>query len=453
MSEWSELLESSVARLRRRAKAHGAAGVIVSKGSVVARTAAGLVGRRGAPMTTNTSFDVASQTKLMTTVAVLRLVDQGKVSLDSPIESLLPRIRYRDPDLGARATVGHCLRHAAGFGHVTDPYSPAWPLRMAGLSVGRRRPAALAVSQARHLALHFAPGTKERYSNVGASLLAEILESVTGAEYPEALRRMVFEPQGMMDTSADPDVVPTLRASTLRHALVASFVTLRWKGVSGAVSTVADLGRLIAPYTELAGGGCARFGAVLRESLGGVNANGQPAAAPRHVAGWRREDFSDTTVLHEAGARPGVTVKSVVLPQHGVGVVLMVLSSARSETHGAALDLALAVGGSPFRSEPTGIDDHEALLGTWEAEGGALAFPLFVMDCGRRLTIAATASGAVCVTGRTFVETPLERFGGQPSFEFHGAHVTLHPVSSASGSRDRLVLGGPYAGASLRRTP
>jgi CubicO group peptidase (beta-lactamase class C family) len=144
------------------------------------------------PVTDGTLFEVASNSKVVTAYIALRLVDEGVLSLDEPLNSYLaepwlPPSEYRDA-----ITLRHVLSHTAGLGHNT---------------LGRES--------------LYAPGKGYSYSGKGFLYLQAVIEEVTGQSLGELAQEMVFEPLGMHHSSfTNPTELTASTASGHLHALV-----------------------------------------------------------------------------------------------------------------------------------------------------------------------------------------------------------------------------------------
>lgn len=154
-----------------------------------------------------------SNTKLLTSVLVLHLVDQGCFALDDPIKTWIPamgRLRVLRPGatqltdtdaLQSDITVRQLLSHQAGFSHgVFDPGTVMFNgYEAAGV---RRSDAALDELMARlaTLPLRYQPGTAWEYS-MAPDVLARLIEIVTGMRFAEALQTYLLAPLGMVDTA------------------------------------------------------------------------------------------------------------------------------------------------------------------------------------------------------------------------------------------------------------
>ncbi|MBU1326177.1 MAG: beta-lactamase family protein [Alphaproteobacteria bacterium] len=168
--------------------------VLVARGDrVLFRQAYGLADREaGVPVAVSSRFRLASVSKQFTAAAILRLQDEGVLSVDDP----LCRWIQPCPQAWAPIRLRHLLSHTSGV-----------PDLMAQAGWGRRRvaPTTLAdlTTASSFYRLQFEPGTKIRYSNAGYNLLAAVVEAAAGMEFHAWLQANFFTPLGMHDTGYD----------------------------------------------------------------------------------------------------------------------------------------------------------------------------------------------------------------------------------------------------------
>ncbi len=139
------------------------------------------------PMTPGTTLRMASVSKLLTAMGVMKLQEEGKLFLDSPVFGPLGILNRYDSYIGddnySLITVEHLLRHQAGFTtRGGDPVFSPYTSRDALLrkQLGRR--------------LAYEPGSTQEYSNFGFLLLSLIIEEVSGQPYEEYMQENIFEP-------------------------------------------------------------------------------------------------------------------------------------------------------------------------------------------------------------------------------------------------------------------
>jgi CubicO group peptidase (beta-lactamase class C family) len=139
-------------------------------------------------ITRRTIFHLASVTKPFVATAVVQLMEQGKVALDSPVVKYLPYFRVKDPQ-SAKITVLQLLNHSSGMKDVTD-YRWDHPEYDAGSL--ERYVRGLADST-----LRSPPGEKWAYSNIGFEILADLIAKVSGEPFEDYIQRHILTPLGM----------------------------------------------------------------------------------------------------------------------------------------------------------------------------------------------------------------------------------------------------------------
>ncbi|MBN6036530.1 serine hydrolase [Amycolatopsis sp. 195334CR] len=139
-------------------------------------------------------FRVASQTKIFTAAAVLKLVDDGAVQLDAPIEGYLPGVVTGNGYDGTLITVRQLLQHTSGIAeNQTAPNPQAGPDGIFSL-------AELVRDGLSHTPV-FPPGGGFQYSNTNYQILGLLIEAVTGQPAEEAIAARIFQPLGLTGTS------------------------------------------------------------------------------------------------------------------------------------------------------------------------------------------------------------------------------------------------------------
>ncbi len=180
----------------------GAVGLLAHDGVVVDRYATGqalryadangteLPADQQVPMRDDTIFDMASISKLFTSIAVLQLAERGRLSIDTPVSRFFPEFAVGDK---AAITVKMLLTHTSGFD--ADPVPSLW----AGYpDIPSRRQAVL------NSALKNKPGTTYLYSDINLLTLGFIVEKLSGKPLDQVVRERITAPLGMTDTGYNP---------------------------------------------------------------------------------------------------------------------------------------------------------------------------------------------------------------------------------------------------------
>jgi N-acyl-D-amino-acid deacylase len=205
-----EPLDGAVTGIMKRHGIPGGALAIAKDGKLVHARGYGWANlETGDRVQPDTLFGVASLSKPVTAAAVLKLVEQGKLSLDDKPFELLAHIRPHpgvrpDPRL-KQITVRQLLIHAGGWDAKKSGDPVNWVTE-----VQYRRGDRLPVSPEQLISftlaapLDFAPGTDEKYSNFGYIVLGEVVEKAAGTTYEKYAHEHVLKPAGIARGSLHP---------------------------------------------------------------------------------------------------------------------------------------------------------------------------------------------------------------------------------------------------------
>ncbi len=216
------------------------------------------------PITSSTVFHVASVSKQFTALAVALLVADGEVSWDDDIRRHVPEL----PDFGTPITLRHLAHHTSG---VRDQWAM---LQMAGWRWGGDviRQSDVLDLLSRQTALNFAPGSDYLYSNSGYTLLAVVVERVSGQTLRAFTSARLFGPLGMTRTVFRDDHTMLVRDRAYAYARDGfgryrlSIPDFAIVGASSLFTTVEDLARWNGNFTSGEVGG--------RDVLGQLQARG-----------------------------------------------------------------------------------------------------------------------------------------------------------------------------------
>ncbi len=143
----------------------------------------------GTPVEPDTIFLVASVTKPVTATAAMLLVERGKLCLDEPVSSIVPEFGNKGKE---RVLVRHLFTHTSG---LPDQLSENQQLRE------KHAPMEEFIRRICEVELLFPPGTNVSYQSCGLAMLSEIVERIEGIPFREFMRRELFDPLDMKDTS------------------------------------------------------------------------------------------------------------------------------------------------------------------------------------------------------------------------------------------------------------
>lgn len=286
--------------------------VAVVKGDQVVLTTGAGHDSTGAPVTAGTPMPVASVSKSFTSLAVMQLVEAGRVRLDAPVTEYLPGFRLADPR-GARITVRDLLQQTSG---ITDRTFPEKSLPQPGSL-------AAAVTRARSARLASEPGTAYAYTNTNYHLAARVVEAVSGEPFAEYLARHLFAPAGMSATTAvsvTPGDLPAGLAKGHTYAYGVSIAATEphrfVAGSDGVISTAADMARWLVVQNNH---GIAPGGARLVTAATVTAMHQAPGGGRTYGLGW--DTAADGRVWHD-GIWFTYTASELLLPS-GYGVAVL----------------------------------------------------------------------------------------------------------------------------------
>jgi CubicO group peptidase (beta-lactamase class C family) len=190
-----EKLKADLDSIMSEISVPGAAVAIVSRDSVVWIGTFGLANIASAePVTEETRFCIGSCTKSFTGLGFLKLLDEGKVDVDTPVREIVPEIEINNPWADTDPVrIVNLLEHTSGF----DDSHPNWfYLDRPALTLKQ------ALEKKAHLRrVRWQPGTRFGYSSAGFTLAGYILEKLAGQRYEDYIRDELFAPIGMENTT------------------------------------------------------------------------------------------------------------------------------------------------------------------------------------------------------------------------------------------------------------
>ena len=368
----------------------GAAWGVIIDGELAHSGAAGVRDAvSNTPVDVDTVFRIASMTKSFTAVAILKLRDEGKLSLDDPAERYVPELktlRYPTSD-SPRITIRHLLTHSEGF-----PEDNPW---------GDQQLSETEESFTRMLRegipFSTAPGTAYEYSNYGFAILGRIVSAVSRQPYDDYVTKNILQPLGMASTTLHADRVPTGRL-----AVGYRWEDERWKeepalphgsfgSMGGMLTTIRDLSRYVALFLDAwpPRDGPER-GPLRRASLREMQQPWRPSAtrvvldksavSAHLTAGSYGYGLSNTqtcqfrSAIAHGGGLPGYGSLMRWLPDYGVGIMAFgnLTYTGWNNTVGAAFDRLERTGGLvprevvPSAALVAARDDVSRLVVKWD---------------------------------------------------------------------------------------
>ncbi len=172
----------------------------------------------------NHLFRIASLSKPITAVGILKLIEQGRLHLDDHAfgaDGVLNNEEYtqiRDPRV-ARITIRNLLEHRGGWDRNAN-FDPVWKTEMIARKMGVAQPIAptkVIEYMLRYRELDFDPGTRYAYSNFGYCVLGRIIEKLGGRPYARWIKEALLSPLGISDMHSGGDNLDSRRANEVKY--------------------------------------------------------------------------------------------------------------------------------------------------------------------------------------------------------------------------------------------
>jgi CubicO group peptidase (beta-lactamase class C family) len=377
----------------------GCAALVARNGEIIYRKAFGMADLElSVPMQPEMVFRIGSITKQFTAVAILQLMEQGKLSLQDEITKFIPDY----PMNGHSITIEHLLTHTSGIKSYTNVPEFQEYIRT------DMKPEEV-IDLIKSKPMEFAPGTRWNYNNSGYFLLGYIIEKVTGKTYQEYLQENFFTPLGMTSSCYGDDTkIIKLRASGYQPGkdgtVNADFMSMLLPYAAGSImSTVDDLykwNRAVHSYKL-----------VKKETL-------EMAHTPYSLTdgkstgygyGWFLSHLQGSPTIEHGGGINGYLTSSVYLPDEDLFVALFSNNNGKAPEFSALRMAALAIG-KPLKTtemklEEAALKEYQGIYVNEEEREAKI-----VLDEGK--LIVARSGGA----RRTMIPVERDMFQIENSF-------------------------------------
>ena len=294
----------------------GAAVLIAQDGQVLYQKGFGFANlKKDIPITPKTEFRIGSVTKQFTAAAILKLKEEGKLSLDNKLSQFIP-----DYPRGDEVTIHHLLTHTSGIKSYTDK------INFENKEVTKPIASAEAhIESFKNDPYNFDPGEVWSYSNSGYFLLGYIIEKVSGKSYGAYLKQAFFGPLGMNNTGVHYQGIDLKSEATGYsyqdgEAELAPNWAMSWAGGAGALySTVGDLHK----WNEAVFNGEVLDDASLQAAITPVTLNDGKVSQPKYGYGWMINEFRGWKEIQHGGGLPGFVTFLTRFPDQNVTVAVL----------------------------------------------------------------------------------------------------------------------------------
>ncbi|MBC7904429.1 MAG: beta-lactamase family protein [Gemmatimonadaceae bacterium] len=310
---------------------------IVVDGKLIHTSQSGLINiDQKIAVTPQSDFRIASMSKSLTAMAILKLRDEGKLRLDDPAWQYMPELKnqqYLSSD-ATPITIRHLLTHSAGF-----PEDNPWGDRQLAVSDEQ-----MLSMISKGISFSNLPGVTYEYSNMGFAILGYIVKKVSGQPYQKYITENIFKPLGMNNTYWEYTEVPADKL-----ALGYRWVNGNWQTVpllkdgaygamGGLITTMEDFSKYVSfQLSAWPVGANKESGPVGRSSLREMQ---RASAVSSLTAGYRylsgrvcpivsgygyglRQviDCENKVIRGHSGGLPGFGSDWMMLPEYGVAVI------------------------------------------------------------------------------------------------------------------------------------
>ena len=316
----TEQLERSVPRMLARSGTPGAAIAIVHEGRIEWLQAFGVADRKsGRRLDTDAIFQVGSISKLVAALGVMRLVEQGSLDLDRPVETYLSRRRLPPSPFGTSGvTIRAILSHTAGLSlHGYPGYRPGTRLPTLEQSLAGHGlpPTSVEVIQ---------PPGRFRYSGGGYTLLELAVEEVSGMDFAELMQDSILSPLGMANSSFtwEARLRPATATGHGRHLEPLPDYRYAERAAAGLFTTAADLARLaMAQLESYHGNGVLAAGSMeeLFRPVAWVGGRNRAIGLGHFL---EQADDGSLIVSHD-GANRGWRASYALVPESGAALIIL----------------------------------------------------------------------------------------------------------------------------------
>ncbi|HEX9027794.1 MAG TPA: serine hydrolase domain-containing protein [Anaerolineales bacterium] len=321
-----EAIDAYVEEQMRRLNMPGVSLAIVEGDRIMHLRGFGRDRPNGEAPSPQTPFFIGSLTKSFTAVAVMQLVEAGKIELDAPVQRYLPWFRVADPQATAQMTVRHLLNQTSGLPTSAGEI----PLADFDSSPGAAERQARALAT---LKLTRPVGTAFEYCNSNYVLLGLVIEAASGELYADYVQKHIFTPLGMRHTytsqaAAKQNGLAMGHRYWFMNPVAAPNLPTPHGSMAGGllISSAEDMARYLIAFLN---GGCS--GNVQLLSSAGI-AELQHGVADIHAMGlslgkygmgWFASKTGQTGLLWHGGTMPDFSAYMALLPEQKKGLVLL----------------------------------------------------------------------------------------------------------------------------------
>jgi CubicO group peptidase (beta-lactamase class C family) len=331
----------------------GVSALVAKNGKIIYRKAFGKANLElDVDMTSENVFEVGSITKQFTSVAILMLLEEGKLSLEDDITKFIPAY----PTNGKKITVHHLLTHTSGIKSYTS-------IQRFGEVMTIDETPLKFIDFFKNEPMDFDPGEKYLYNNSGYFILGYIVEKVSGISYPKFIQERIFDVIDMKSSyyGSHTKLIKNRASGYQKRAEFsnAQYISLSLPYAAGSImSTVDDM---LKWQTAIANNVFIKQTTIDKAFTNYTLNNGDKI---NYGYGWSINEINDVPTIEHGGAIPGYLSMGVFVPSKNIYVILFSNCGCQSPTN-TALEIAALAIDKPRKGKENTLNLSTEQLNTW----------------------------------------------------------------------------------------
>jgi CubicO group peptidase (beta-lactamase class C family) len=365
----AQSLESKIDKILRtqfKTNETGVSALVAKDGNVIYRKAFGKADLElDVDMTSKNVFEVGSITKQFTSVAILMLLEEGKLSLDDEITKFIPTY----PTNGKKITIHHLLTHTSGIKSYTSMQ------RFGEVMTIDETPLKF-IDFFKNEPMDFDPGEKYLYNNSGYFILGYIVEKVSGTSYPKFIQERIFDAIDMKSSyyGSHKKLIKNRASGYQKGAEFsnAQYISLTLPYAAGSIMSNVD--DMLKWQTAITSNVFLKKATIDKAFTNYTLINGDKI---NYGYGWSINEINDVPTIEHGGAIPGYLSMGVFVPSKKVYVIVFSNCGCQSPTNIALEIAALAIDKTRQGNENTinlSIEQLNTWVGTYEFDAEVLRY-------------------------------------------------------------------------------
>jgi CubicO group peptidase (beta-lactamase class C family) len=352
----AQSLESKIDKILRtqfKTNETGVSALVAKDGNVIYRKAFGKADLElDVDMTSKNVFEVGSITKQFTSVAILMLLEEGKLSLDDEITKFIPTY----PTNGKKITIHHLLTHTSGIKSYTSMQ------RFGEVMTIDETPLKF-IDFFKNEPMDFDPGEKYLYNNSGYFILGYIVEKVSGISYPKFIQERIFDAIDMKSSyyGSHKKLIKNRASGYQKGAEFsnAQYISLTLPYAAGSIMSNVD--DMLKWQTAITNNVFLKKATIDKAFTNYTLINGDKI---NYGYGWSINEINDVPTIEHGGAIPGYLSMGVFVPSKNIYVILFSNCGCQSPTN-TALEIAALAIDKPRQGEENTVNLSTEQLNTW----------------------------------------------------------------------------------------